>query len=301
MGVFRPLLSPIDDPQKNPEFFNIVAKKFPLLGSSKFDGIRSIIAEDGAMSRTWKPIPSRQVQEDFTSIIGLDGELIAGNPHNFDVYNRSQSHIMSKDKPHDIGYYVFDCVLPGIIDKPYYERLEHAHGLIRNREDYFPVLHVELNNMEELLEFENGELEKGFEGIMLRDPVGRYKQGRATMNEGIIYKVKRFQDTEGRVVGFVQRMANNNVQERDELGFAKRSSAKAGKTPVNMVGKFLVEWNGLTLEVAPGSFKHTELEDIWMNQELFLGKLLKFRFFLHGSKDLPRFPRALGWRSKMDM
>jgi hypothetical protein len=179
--------------------------------------------------------------------------------------------------------------------------------LIDGKDNYYKVEHVELNSMQDLLEFENRELEKGFEGIMLRDPVGRYKQGRATMNEGIIYKVKRFQDAEGRVVGFVQRMENTNVQERDELGYAKRSSAKAGKVPVNMVGKFLVEWNGLMLEVAPGAFKHSELKEIWENQARYLeqsslGKLfLKFRFFQHGSKDLPRFPRAVGWRTPQDM
>ena len=296
---FRPLLSPIDDPQSNPKFFDFI--NYPCLTSPKFDGIRGLTATSGVMSRTWKPLPSAQVQDTF-KLVGLDGEIIVGDPTAFGVYNLTQSHVMSGNKPaDDINYHVFDCIHSDYIHLPYYERLEMAHSMIKGQPRFIPVEHELIGNYEQLIAYENKCLEMGYEGIMIRDPMGRYKNNRATMREGIIFKLKRFTDDEGVIVGFVQRMENHNEQTTDERGYAKRSDSKEGKVPVDMVGKFLVKWGAHVLEVAPGVFKHHELREIWHNQEAYIGRYLKFRYFAHGVKDLPRFPRALGFRDKLDM
>ena len=305
---FRPLLSPIDDPLKNPNFFKNLP--FPLLGSAKFDGVRCItrlslvdIASNAvvAVSRTNKLLPSRQVQEDFTHVVGTDGELIVGPSTAFNVYNLTQGHVMSKNKPADMKYHVFDFIGDGWHTRPYYQRLEEAEKRIQGLDDYLYVRHRHLETLEDLLMFEQECLEAGYEGIMLRTPEGRYKNGRATYNDRIIYKLKRFSDDEGVVVDFIERQINNNAQETDERGYAKRSSSKAGKVAAGTLGKFIVHWKGQDIEVAPGVFKHTELQEIWDNRSKYEGQLLKFRYFEHGIKELPRFPRALGWRNKIDL
>ena len=297
--ITKPLLSPADCPLKNPNFFK--GLQFPYLVSPKFDGIRGITQSGMALSRTMKMLPSYQIQDEFTGIMGLDGEFIEGNERDFEVYNRTQSHVMSEDKPGDIRYFVFDTILPEHINRPFYERLEVAHRLVRNKDGYVPVEHDEVNNLEELLEVEDKNLKLGFEGVMLRNPLGRYKQNRATYNDNIIYKLKRFQDTEALIIGLEERMTNTNALEKDERGYAKRSSAKAGLVGAQTVGKFIVNWQGHELPVAPGAFKHHELKWMWNNQEQVIGQFLKFRFFAHGVKDSPRFPRAVGFRSSIDM
>ena len=57
----------------------------------------------------------------------------------------------------------------------------------------------------------------------------------------------------------------------------------------------------MELDIAPGNFNHVERKEIWTSQEEFIGKLLKFRYFNHGIKDKPRFPRAIGFRNLMDL
>jgi DNA ligase-1 len=168
-------------------------------------------------------------------------------------------------------------------------------------EDAHPVHHVYVRDYSELIAYEDYCLEIGFEGVMMRSPYAPYKQGRGTFKEGIIYKLKRFQDAEAMIVGFKELMINKNTLEKDELGYAKRSSAKDGLVPGNTLGAFLVHFENQILEIAPGNFNHEDRKLIWDNRPDFDNKILKFRFFNHGIKDKPRFPRATGFRDLGDM
>lgn len=297
----RPLLAPSQVPSNYPQYWNKL--QYPLLGSPKYDGIRGISDGIRMKSRTWKDIPSLQVQHMFgASIPWSDGELIEGIPTDFDVYNRTQSFVMSEDKfSEDMRYYVFDYPHPDLREKMYYERLQELEKLVRGYNHITLVEQKILGNYEEVLAFENEQLDLGYEGIMLRTPTGRYKNNRATINEGIIYKLKRFEDAEGEVVGFVERQVNNNKQVRDERGYAKRSSHQANKQAAGTLGKFKVNFNGEIINVGPGKFTHAELQEIWDNQDYFLSRLLKFKYFAHGVKDAPRHARALGWRDRIDL
>ena len=96
-------------------------------------------------------------------------------------------------------------------------------------------------------------------------------------------------------------MTNNNILEKDELGYAKRSIFKENMIPAGTLGNFIVDWRGLELDIAPGNFDHVERQYIWDNKEFYIGQFLKFRYFNHGIKDKPRFPRAVGFRDEMDL
>jgi len=304
---FKPLLAPREDPMSYPSYFKEL--KYPLLCSPKYDGVRCLVKNGVALSRTGKAIPSIQVQEQFSTFEHLDGELIVGSPTDFNVYNRTQSHVMSQNKfAEDLHYYVFDYTEDSILDLGFEDRLEllstSAMSLLLKgdlHDNIKYVSHSYIKNEEELLEYERQMLELGFEGIMLRSPSGRYKNNRGTFKEGIIYKLKRFTDAEAVICDFKEQMINNNTQERDELGYSKRATFKENMQPANTLGAFLVVYDDDIIEVAPGNFNHSERKEIWDNREAFIGKILKFRFFLHGIKDRPRFPRATGLRDEMDM
>jgi len=299
------MLAPGEDPLKNPNFFNEI--RFPLLCSPKLDGIRCIIKDGCAMSRSFKPIPSMQVQSRYSEYADLDGELIVGNETDFDVYNRTQSFVMSDNKPHiDLKYRVFDFTHHEMEDATFTSRLKFAKEMIEiynkdfGKNSVSIVEHTLCDNIDDLLKFETKMLSQGYEGIMMRDPLGRYKHGRGTFKEGLIYKLKRFQDDEAIVTGFVEQMLNQNEEKRDALGYTERSTSKAGLVPADTLGKFLVDYNGIELEVSCGILTHPERYHVWIHQDLFKGQILKFRHFTHGVKDLPRFPRFVGWRNKID-
>jgi len=303
----RVLLAPSDVPSNNPKYWDKLA--FPLLGSPKLDGIRMVTSPDpdgvvNAMTRTWKLIPSYQVQDMVQDLPAwLDGELIEGEVTDFGVYNRTQSHVMSAEREGFIHYYVFDYAHPAWRDRPYEERLHELYRIVSSLD--LAWLHVvpqtPLLNLDQLLAFENEQLELGYEGVMLRTYTGRYKEGRATINEAIIYKLKRFLDAEGVVSAFVEREINNNEKVLDERGYAKRSSHQAGKQAAGTLGKFKVEFEGRTINVAPGTFSHQQLQEIWDDKESYVGSLLKFRYFAHGVKCEPRHARAIGWRNQSDL
>lgn len=304
----RVLLAPSQVPSNYPKYWDKIA--YPVFGSPKYDGIRATTTPSGefpvradVMSRTWKLLPSYQVQEQFCEVSWVDGELIEGNPTDFGVYNRTQSHVMSENKPGNLHYYLFDYVHPEWRRKPFSERLEKLHEVAKELDpDLYTVVEQRvLLSREQVEAFEDESLEAGYEGVMLKSMYAPYKEGRATINEGIIYKLKRFYDDEGEIVGFVERQINNNPQEIDERGYAKRSSAKEGKIGAGMVGKFKVKFRGEIINVAPGNFTHDELTEIWENQEEYIQSLLKFRHFAHGVKDAPRHARAIGFRSRDDV
>lgn len=297
--IFRPMLASRESLSTFPNMFEII--KYPLLCSPKLDGLRGIIKNNRAKSRTFKDLPSIQVQNDFCGIEHLDGEFIEGDECDGDVYNRSQSHVMSVDKPGDITYHIFDYCHPDWLDKPFMLRWEKASDLIRDNEIYKIVPHEWVETPEELIIFEEKCLSAGYEGVIARNPYAPYKLGRSTFNQGWMYKIKREDDVEGVVVGFVEQMTNNNTQTLDELQYATRSDHKDNKEPAGTLGKFKVLFDGEIISVAPGKFSHDDRKFIWENQELFIDALLKFRHFPHGRKDKPRHPRALGFRDRMDV
>lgn len=305
--TFKPMRAAGPDPKKGEDHF-FKSMRYPLLGSPKIDGIRGVVRGNQVTSRSGDPIRSYQVQEEIGGNLSYtDGELIIGNVTDFGVYNRTQSHVMAYDKPGDLWYYVFDSVLDDQLHLPFYERLESAKREVLRVQSIRPDLqvafveHTEIESYDEMVAYEEAQLALGYEGIMLRDPVAPYKQGQSTINQGWMYKVKRFTDTEAIIVGFEEQMTNTNTQERSALGYAKRSSAKEGLVPAGTLGKFIVNWNGVELPVGCGVFTHEERQHIWWHRESHLGMFLKFRYFAHGVKDLPRFPRALGFRDKMDL
>jgi len=305
--MFKPLLAPREDPLSYPDYFKEL--KYPLLCSPKLDGIRCIIKEGIVLSRTGKMIPSFQVQTDFCHLEDFDGELIVGDKTAENVFNITQSHVMSRNKPGDIKFYIFDYTQKDYLERSFEFRLnfgkrkldmfyEHASASPCNVE---VLNHVLITCELDLLAYELECLLQGYEGIMLRDPNAPYKQGRGTFKEGIIYKLKRFIDDEGIIVDFEEQFHNLNEQTKDELGYAKRSSHKENLVNSGMLGKFILEFKGEIIEVAAGQFSHEERKQIWEHQEKHLGKLLKFRHFSYGVKDKPRFPRAIGFRDQNDI
>ncbi|MFM7851045.1 MAG: hypothetical protein ACKO96_03815, partial [Flammeovirgaceae bacterium] len=61
-------------------------------------------------------------------------------------------------------------------------------------------------------------LERGYEGVMIRGLHGPYKQGRATLKQGWLMKLKEFDDDEAVIIGYEEKMKNNNAAQVNELG-----------------------------------------------------------------------------------
>lgn len=302
--TWKPMLAP----NETPEFDTL---KFPLLGSPKFDGIRATMQGGQLLSRSLKPIPNKYVQERFTSLDipeGIDGELICGNPFE-NPYKRTHSIVMSDDKPMD---FYGDTVRWNVFDK-YGElgfRFRHLSAgsavAMVDCDSVRLVEHVLINNIANLEDFERETLAKGYEGVMLRSVDGPYKSGRATLKQGWLLKVKRYQDAEAVIVDCYAEQENNNEEFTNELGRTARSSAKAGKTDKEQLGGFNVIgqgsfYAGIDFKVPNSSIPHEERKLLWIERESLKGKLVTYKFFPQGSDVRPRHPVFKGFRSKEDM
>lgn len=298
--MFKPLLAPNTDPMRDPQFFNKLV--FPLIGSPKLDGIRMNVRGGRCLSRTLKDLPNHALEAAFGHFENLDGELVHGNPTDPDVYNRTQSIVMSHEKPIEgLAFHVFDLNEDSWAVATFEERFRMAmQTVMQHQANGTPgvmlVPHMILNDMAELLAFESEMLKQGYEGIMLRDPKGPYKHGRSTFNQGILIKLKRFKDEEAIVIGFKEAMLNKNVAFENETGNTARSTRKEGLVAANTTGKIVVDFGGQELDVSCGTMKHDERKEVWDNQDAYIGRHITFRHFAHGAKDKPRFPRFVGWR-----
>lgn len=274
--------------------------RFPLLASPKLDGVRAIIRDGVVMSRSLKPIPNENVQALLGHLPeGLDGELIVYDPTAKDVYRRTVSVVMSEDKPSDdVFFYVFDH----ISEETFIERHNAANGLTVGNGSVVIVPHTVITNLDALLEYEADIVGKGYEGVMLRDPEGPYKFGRSTRKEGYLLKLKRFSDSEAEVLGVVELMHNGNEAKTNALGRTERSTAKAGKTGLGVLGALQVRdaKTGVEFEIGTG-FTAAERAAYWtLGTASVIGRLAKYKYFASGSKDKPRFPVFLGWRDRRD-
>lgn len=289
--VFRPLLAA--DASK-------VKLKFPLLVSPKLDGIRCVVRGGKAMSRSMKPIPNRFVRKCIEleeAIFETDGELMVG-----DEFNSTTSGIMTHAGNPDFRFHLFDIIGTA----PFEERFQKLNEIVLP-EFCKIVEHKMIRSDSELESYYEEILAKGFEGIMLRDPRGRYKQGRSTEKEGILFKLKPFEDSEGVVIGFEELQHNDNEQKIDELGYSKRSTEKDGKRAGGTLGKFILkglegDWKDVEFRVGTGiGLTFGMRSEIWGNQEKYLGKIVKFKYQKIGSIDKPRIPIFLGFRNQGDM
>ena len=275
---------------------NAAKLKFPVLCTPKLDGIRCLKIDGVALSRKFKPIPNRHIQAVMASLPdGLDGELMVVGAS----FNEIQSSVMSEDGAPNFEYWVFDFVKDDL-SKSYKDRIADLNQL--QLPSYCKIItYNQISSMSELDSYENSMLSMGYEGVMIRAASGPYKNGRSTEREGFLLKLKRFSDSEAEVLGFEERLRNENEAELDELGYTKRSYKKENLVPAGTLGAFLVRdiHTGQQFKVSTG-LDDSLRKSIWENKDQFLGKLLKYKYQPSGMKDLPRFPVFLGFRHKDD-
>lgn len=293
--IKKPMLAGNFDPTK---------AKFPYIPSPKVDGIRFLMIDGVAVSRTFKPIRNRHIQSLLSKYLpnGVDGEITSG-----DTFHSSTSAVMTIEGTPDFTVWIFDYVNPDWTEIfPYDYRLtflNYGEMLNYNYDLPFKVEFLgadQISNMEELEEYEKWCLDQGFEGVMLRDPNGTYKFGRSTVNDNILLKVKRFEDDEAELIEIQEKMSNQNEIDYDAFGYVKRSTSLDGMVPMNTTGTLIVRnKEGLVFGIGSGLNDSMRVQ-IWNHQDEYIGKMVKYKYFPQGVKELPRHPVFLGFRDVED-
>lgn len=307
----------------------------PLFASAKLDGIRAVVKDGRVHTRKLELIPNLHVQRmlGHPLLEGLDGELCVGPAYADDVFNVTQSAVMSVHGTPDVRFYVFDHWNGDADRTPYRVRLQRLQAAFEDPTYAgHPMLELLeqrwVTDLEALSAMQEDHLERGYEGLILRNPDAPYKFGRSTDNPvGTLHektgkplqpwcmlKLKKFSSGEARVTGVVELMRNDNDLEESALGLAKRSKAAEGMVPAGVMGALEVVdcVTGVPFKIGGGFTAHDRAQ-LWADHtgqpvgfvaptgRPVIGRIWRYKHFEIGVKTAPRFPIGQGERDPRDM
>lgn len=283
---------------------------FPVLATPKLDGIRCLIINGKAVSRSFKAIPNDYIRQTIETTINsyqFDGEIMIEGRN----FNDLSGDVRRKDgRPTGFYYAVFDYV-NGQLGLPYNERME-ALASIQNLPPFVrKILPVFIKDEIELATYERDQLALGYEGVMVRGFSSPYKCGRSSENEGYLLKIKQFEDSEAVIVGYEEQMHNDNVATQDAFGRTERSTHQENMRPAGVLGKLICQYRrkpekldkpGELVEFGIGTgFDAATRAELWVKRDKLKNKIVKFKHQPSGADEKPRFPVFLGFRDKWDM
>ena len=282
--------------------------QYPVLGFPKIDGIRAVIHDKRPLSRKLLTLPNKFIQGFFSHkhFQGLDGEIVVGAPNDPLCIKHTTSGVMSHEGEPDFTFHVFDKW--DMLGHGFEDRLNRATMVVAGISSprVKVLLPQWLHREDDLLAYEEAQLNLGYEGIILRSHNGHYKHGRSTVREGGLLKLKRFSDSEAEVLEVIEEQFNGNEAQKDNLGRTKRSSAKAGKVGKGRAGALRVKdlRIGVVFEVGTG-MTDADKEEWWawwnLPEHQRERRIVKYKFFAVGMQERPRHPVYITWRHPADM
>lgn len=245
--------------------------RYPLLATPKIDGIRFLVVNGKAVTRSLNPIPNDHIRGWIEANLpeGVDGEITV--PGGFGA---TSSAVTRKDGTPDFTLHVFDRYG----SEPYIQRIAGLVGLHHPASRIRVLVPVEIKDEAALWAFEDKCLAEGHEGVILRDPNGAYVCGRTKEESGLFLKLKRHADDEA-VIMDTYLMAGSEME----------------------AGGFDVRWKGHVFNLAWNSSLGLTRADAWEMSVKLRGRIVRFRHQPKGAKRLPRFPVLTGFREGWDL
>lgn len=285
--------------------------KFPLLGQPKIDGVRAMNLDGRLTGRSGKAHENVHTTNFFSqsAFFGFDGEMAAESEIHPALCRLTSSALSTITGEPWIMWHVFDYITPATIHLPYADRHAIMVDKVLHMENLDFSLHLKivwhdlLNTHEEIKDMHAYHMEKNYEGTILRNPKGIYKQGRSTAIECGLLRIKDWVEEEAIVLRIIEGQQNTNEATLDPHGMTERSTHMANMVPNGMVGALecLDIKSGKEITVAAGKMTHDERKDYFNNPEKIVNKAIKYKTFLKGVKDKPRFPTFQSVRMKSDM
>lgn len=271
----------------------------PLLLTPKYDGIRALTGDGQVVSRRLKPIPNRYVRETIANAVGdlrLDGEAVCLSIDGMLDFNSTQSAIMSFDGRPAFRYFVFDC---WDVADDYQGRIGWLyHNVQLNGPCHEVVMPEWAFTLEDVRRINEGHLAKGYEGSCARPTRSPYKNGRSTLKQSYLLKLKPFVDEEAVVIGYTPLLRNHNDPTINALGLQERSKRIDGMVEDPCCFGALICWSKKWGEINVGS-GFTELQRC--NPDHYLHKVITFKYQPNHSKDKPHAATFRGVRHTDDM
>jgi len=300
--------------------YEVVTK--PMMASYKLDGMRCFFKKGEMLSRQWKPILNKQLNERFQPLKDitknknyiLDGELYS---HEIDFgeimhYCRTED-LKDEPLPDNINFYMFDMLIDMKNNRRAEDRnkdlISFFHDLVDKSIvfDNYDFSHVYIltqlmvSTPEDAKKMFEEAVNEGFEGLILKDPDSQYKYGRITIASGDGYKFKPYQTWDARIIDVEQATEADPKAEKTitEKGYSRTSRKKGDRIPIEKASAFRVMYEDKELKVSIAATDE-EKEKIWKEKDSYIGKYIEYKGMLVGAKDLPRHPVFVRMRPDKD-
>lgn len=287
--------------------------QFPVVVQPKYDGVRAGNLDGMLTGRSLKKHKNKFTTQRFsgTDFLGLDGELAATDVGNPDLCRLTTSAVNTIEGRPRVQWHLFDYITQESMKLGYTDRycmlIDVVYDLNRK---YFPgdtllflVPGVLCETLEQVQATHARNIAAGYEGSILRKPDGMYKQGRSTVLEGGLLRIKDFDVDEAVVVSIIEGETNMNEAKLDARGRTERSTHAENMVPNGMVGAMMCRdvKSGEMIKVSAGRMTHDERKVFFDCPRLLVGKTIKYQHFTKGKKDLPRFPTFQSIRADSDI
>jgi len=274
----------------------------PIIASYKMDGIRCLFYKGKMYTSSLKYFQNTNVLTRFEHLrklsedrgILIDGELLAKSLPFNELSGLTRQ--LDKELPDDLYFYAFDCIVKSNFTKPFRDRLVDLQGI-----KLIPVVKIieqyEMIETDKVKQIFEEALAWGCDGLILRNPNSRYKFGRGTVKEALIYKLKPFETFDAQIIEVIQgtKVDPNAEKTINELGRSVTSKKKGDRILIDKACDFVVLYEGKELKVSI-AMTDEEKEEVWKNRKDYIGRWIEYKGMLVGAKDLPRHPVFLRMR-----
>lgn len=296
---------------------------FPVIKQPKIDGFRGVYLNDWFTARTLRKFNNLHACNFFSQkgFQGFDGEMAAEAETHPNLCHLTTSALNSIEGTPWLMWHIFDLVRQDTLELPYIARLQMAHNRVEQLKNQAPELAAHLTmipwmvvqNLDQLNDEIEKDLDAGYEGTIIRKVDGRYKQGRSTVKEGLLLRIKPYIEVDALVETIVEGRKNLNEATFNNLGHTERSTHAENMVPNGMVGAMLctlcedvdflgkrIHSKGDAIKVSSGKLTHLQRTEYFRVQTMLVGKRIKVQIFPIGVKDKPRHPTFQAFRSAAD-
>lgn len=292
---------------------------FPLGLQPKIDGVRGLTPNGQLLARSGKKHANKYSTAFFSKpeYAHMDGEMAAADERNPKLCSITSSALRRIDGEPFVLWHVFDLLVPGtpLMEANYATRYVALQNHVRDLQAQGLARHckvvemVVVANIDELREQHAKWDAQGYEGTIIRNLNGKHKQGRSTVREGGLLRIKDFVEVEAVVLSLAEGERNENEAQVNELGRQFRSGHQENMVPNGQVGSMQCQLladsgpfkAGHIATVSPGHMTTAEATEYWQHPERLVGQTIKFKHFPKGVKNEPRFPVFVCIRSAEDM
>jgi len=227
--------------------------EFPIIAQPKLDGIRCLKIKKSLIGRNGKSISNEKLYEYLKDVFNEENYIFDGELYSHELtFNDILSQINSDNKElhPSIKYTTYDLLTLDEwknkkCETNYNDRWMKIKNFINSKENCEWIGGIVCESLKQLNEYYEKCLSDGYEGIMVKDPKGKYEWKR--VKQHIMGKIKPTEDFDLIIKDFQEGEGRNEKS----------------------LGAFICDFNGISVKVGSG-FDDKQRKEFWENKNNLL-------------------------------